>query len=438
MADVLLEDLLDWLRIPSISTGGGRPEDLERAAAWVVERVVAAGGDARVVPTSGHPLAVGELRAADPDAPTVIAYGHYDVQAPGPPEAWTSPPFEPEIRDGRIYARGAADDKGNVLPLLHVACALARDGALPVHVRVLVEGEEEAGSASVTEWVRADDRGADCAIVFDSGMVDERTPAITLGLRGMVMAGLEVRTAARDLHSGIYGGTALNALHALHAMLAAVLPGPDGRLREELRAGVAPASEAERASWARLPSGEDVLAAAGGRAAYPGGGGDYSAPTGPHASLDVNAVAGGEPRTMVPAVARATLSQRLAPGQEPEAIAGALERLLRAALPEGADLTVADLHLATPALFAPDEPAISLAAAALERACGVAPALVRSGGSIPVVAELAARGLPVVVTGFATEDDAFHAPDESFRVEGLRQGEAAARELLTAMASLRR
>jgi acetylornithine deacetylase/succinyl-diaminopimelate desuccinylase-like protein len=438
MADVLLEDLLDWLRIPSISTGGGRPEDLERAAAWVVERVVAAGGEASVLPTAGHPLAVGELRAADPGAPTVLAYGHYDVQSPGPLEAWTSPPFEPEIRDGRIYARGAADDKGNVLPLLHVACALARDDALPVHVRVLVEGEEEAGSASVAEWVRADERGADCAIVFDSGMVDERTPAVTLGLRGMVMAGLEVRTAARDLHSGIYGGSALNGLHALHAMLGAVLPGPDGRLREELRVGVAPPSEAERASWARLPAGADVLAAAGGRPAYPGAGAEYYERNGADASLDVNAIAGGEPRTMIPAVARATLSQRLAPGQDPEAIAATLERLLRAALPDGADLTVADLQLATPALFAPDEPAIVLAAEALERACGVAPALIRTGGSIPVVAELAARGVPVVVTGFATEDDAFHAPNESFRVEGLRQGEAAARELLTAMAALPR
>ncbi len=438
MADALLEDLLDWLRIPSISTGGGRPQDLERAAAWVVERVLAAGGEASVVATAGHPLAVGELRAADPGAPTVLAYGHYDVQSPGPLEAWTSPPFEPDVRDGRVYARGAADDKGNVLPLLHVACALARDGALPVHVRVLVEGEEEAGSASVAEWVGADERGADCAIVFDSGMVDERTPAVTVGLRGLVMAALEVRTAARDLHSGIYGGSALNALHALHAILDAVVPGADGRLREELRAGVAPPSEAERASWARLPAGAEVLAAAGARPAYPGAGAEYYERNGADASLDVHAVAGSEPRTMVPAVARATLSQRLAPGQDPEAIAATLERLLRVALPEGADLTVADLHLAAPVLFAPDEPAIALAAGALERACGVAPALVRSGGTIPVVAELAARGVPVVVTGFATEDDAFHAPNESFRVEGLRQGEAAARELLAAMAALPR
>ncbi|MGZ4280211.1 MAG: M20/M25/M40 family metallo-hydrolase, partial [Solirubrobacteraceae bacterium] len=190
----LLDDLLDWLRIPSISTGGGDPADLERAAAWVAQRVTGAGGEARVVATEGNPLAVGELRAARKDAPTVLIYGHYDVQSAGDLDAWTTPPFAPDVRDGRVYARGASDDKGNFLPLLHVACAQAAEGSLPVNVRVLVEGEEETGGDAVAQWVRADDRGADCAIVFDSGMVDERTPAITVGLRGLVMAHLQVRT----------------------------------------------------------------------------------------------------------------------------------------------------------------------------------------------------------------------------------------------------
>src|SRR5919197_1445049 len=271
----LLDDLLDWLRIPSISTGGGDPAALERAAAWVVERVVAAGGEARVVPTAGNPLAVGELRAARPDAPTVLVYGHYDVQSVGDAHAWATPPFEPTISDGRVYARGAADDKGNFLPLLHVACAMASAGQLPVNVRVLVEGEEETGGDAVGDWVRADERGADCAVVFDSGMIDERTPAITVGLRGLIQIDLEVRTAARDLHSGVYGGSVLNSLHALHAMLAAVLPGPDGRLREELRVGIVAPSQAERDSWSKLPSGEEVIAEVGGRPLYPGAGAEY-------------------------------------------------------------------------------------------------------------------------------------------------------------------
>src|SRR3954469_23927281 len=227
----LLDDLVEWLRIPSISTGEPDPDGLRRAAQWVVDRVQAAGGEAEVVDTTGNPLAVGELRAARDGAPTVLIYGHYDVQSVGDPGAWVSPPFEPTARDGRLYARGASDDKGNFLPLLHVACEMARAGELPVNVRVLVEGEEEAGGESVAEWVRADQRGADAAVVFDSDMADERTPAVTIGLRGMVMAEISVRTGERDLHSGIYGGSVLNAVHVLHGMLAQIVPGPDGRVR---------------------------------------------------------------------------------------------------------------------------------------------------------------------------------------------------------------
>jgi acetylornithine deacetylase/succinyl-diaminopimelate desuccinylase-like protein len=431
----LLDDLVDWLRIPSISTGGGDPAALERAAAWVVERITGAGGEGRVVPTGGNPLAVGELRAARPVAPTVLAYGHYDVQSVGDAAAWTTPPFEPDVRDGRVYARGAADDKGNFLPLLHVACAQAAAGELPVNVRILVEGEEETGGDAVAQWVRADERGADCAVVFDSGMADERTPAITVGLRGIVQLGLTIRTAERDLHSGVYGGSALNALHALHTTLGAILPGPDGRLRDELTVGITAPTDAERASWSRLPPGDEVLAGAGARPLYPGAGAEYYERNGADASLDVNAINAGEARTVVPAVAHATLSQRLAPGQSAPDTLTALERLLREAAPSGAELELSH-HLAEPALFPPDTPAIALAAQALERACGVPAAFVRSGGSIPVVAELAARGIPVVVSGFTLEEDAYHAPNESFRLAALEQGRAASHELYRALASL--
>ena len=431
----LLDDLLDWLRIPSISTGGGEPADLERAAAWVTQRVSAAGGDARVVATDGNPLAVGELRAAREGAPTVLIYGHYDVQSVGDPAAWTTPPFEPDVRDGRVYARGASDDKGNFLPLLHVACAQAAAGTLPVNVRVLVEGEEETGGEAVAEWVRADERGADCALVFDSGMVDEHTPAITIGLRGMVMLHLQVRTAERDLHSGVYGGSALNALHALHTMLSAVVPGPDGRLRDELRAGVAAPAQAERDSWVKLPPGDELLAAVGARPAYPGAGADYYERNGAEPSLEINAIHAGEHRTVVPAVAHASVSQRLAPGQHAQEAFATLERLLRAALPPGAELELST-ELAEPSLFPPDTPAVALSAQALERAVGAPAAFVRTGGSIPVVAEFAARDIPAVVSGFGLEDDAYHAPDESFRLLALEQGAAAASELYQALAAL--
>jgi acetylornithine deacetylase/succinyl-diaminopimelate desuccinylase-like protein len=435
MNERLFDDLLEWLRIPSISTGGGDPAELERAAAFVVARVKAAGGKGEVVATWGNPLAIGELRAADPAAPTVLIYGHYDVQGIGDPDAWTNAPFEPEVREGRIYGRGASDDKGNFLPLLHVACVLAADDVLPVNVRVVVEGEEESGGKAVAQWLRADERGADCAIVFDSGMVDERTPTITVGLRGLVQLGLTVRTATRDLHSGVYGGSALNALHALHAMLAAVLPGPDGRLPDELRVGIAPPTEVELDSWDKLPPGDDILTAGGARPLYARAGTEYYVRNGADASLDVNAIHAGEPRTVIPAVAQATFSQRLAPGQDPVRIRATLERLVRDAAPAGTELELTE-DVAEPALFAPDTPAIALAGQALGRALGVAPAFVRSGGSIPAVAEMAARGMPVVVTGFSLEDDAPHAPNESFRLKGLEQGEAAAHELYRALAAL--
>jgi acetylornithine deacetylase/succinyl-diaminopimelate desuccinylase-like protein len=441
MADTLLDELFDWLRIPSISTGGGDPADLQRAAEWAAAKVRAAGGEAELVTTreGGNPLVVGELRASSgaEDAPTVLIYGHYDVQGAEPLDLWTSPPFEPEIRDGRIYARGAADDKGNFLPLLHAATELARAGALPVNVRVAIEGEEEAGGESISAWLKDDPRGADAAIVYDSGMASPDLPAITVGLRGVVLLTFDVRAATRDLHSGMYGGTALNSLHALHRALEQVIPDEDGNVRDELRVGIAPVADAERASWQGLPTGDEALASAGARPAYPGAGAEYVERNGSETAVDIDQIVAGDARTVIPAVARATVSIRLAPGQDPAAMGEELLRLLRAGLPDGAELEVVSQHSAQPALFPVDTPAITLAAQALERACGVAPAFVRSGGSIPIVADFGAKGIPTIVTGFVLPDDPFHAPNESFSLHGLELGYKSARELLTGLAALR-
>jgi acetylornithine deacetylase/succinyl-diaminopimelate desuccinylase-like protein len=438
MTVALLDELIDWLRIPSISTGGGKPEDLARAAEWVCERVTGAGGTASLDTThGGNPLAVGELRASgDGDAPTILIYGHYDVQGVGDRDAWSSDPFEPEIRDGRIYGRGAADDKGNFLPLLHVACELARENALPVNVRVLVEGEEEAGSEAVAKWIRSDERKADAAIVFDSAMADETTPAITVGLRGVIGCGVTVRTGTRDLHSGVYGGSVLNALHVLHGLLAQVLPGPDGLVREELRRGIEEPAPTELESWKLLKPGAEVIAEVGGRPVSPDAGDDYYRRNGADASVEINEISGGEPRTVVPATAHAHVSMRLAPRQRSDEMQPELERLMRSALPDGAEVEFM-WQLAEPALSDPDAPPIRLSVEALERATGMTTALVRTGGSIPAVAELMGRGIPTIVSGFTLPDDAFHAPNESYRVESLNLGERAARELYAALASLR-
>jgi acetylornithine deacetylase/succinyl-diaminopimelate desuccinylase-like protein len=432
------EELEDWLRIPSVSTGGGDAEALDRACDWVIERIERAGGSAERVSVNGsHPMAVGELRASAPGAPTVLSYGHYDVQDPGPLDLWESPPFEPTERDGRLYARGAADDKGNFLPLLHVACELAGAGELPVNVRFLVEGEEEVGSDAVMRHLRDQPPEVDCAIVFDSLMADERTPAINTGARGLVQGPVEVRTGRRDLHSGLYGGAVLNATHVLMQVLREVLPDAGGRVREELRAGTASPGDAERESWSRLPSGEEMLAEAGAVEVMAGAAGEFWERTGAEPAVDVNMLTAGEPRTVIPSIARAQLSVRLAPGQIAAEIAAEAERLLRAALPDGAELSV-ELDLSDPALFDASEPALQLAAGAFERACGVPPAFVRLGGTLPLLAILAEQGVPTIVSGFALGADAFHAPNESYRLESLRMGELTARELYRALADLPR
>jgi acetylornithine deacetylase/succinyl-diaminopimelate desuccinylase-like protein len=435
--DALIHEAADWLRIPSISAGARNDGALREAAEWALRRVRDAGGTCDLVDTpGGAPLVVGELRAARADAPTVLIYGHYDVQDPGDEQAWTTPPFEPDIRDGRLYARGAADDKGNFLPLLHVACAMADAGELPVHVRVLIEGAEETGSDDVNDWVLADERGADCAIVFDSGMVDAETPAITIATRGIVFASIEIRTGERIAHSGVYGGAALNAFHALHRALAAVLPGPHGRPPDALRAGVEPPSDEELAAWDTLPDGATELALAGARPADPGAADEFYLRTGADASVDVHRIHGGEPRTVVPPTAACDLSVRLAPGQDPPAIAAALEVLLCEALPDGAELTYSAVT-APPSLFDPTSAPMRIARGAFARACGREPVLIRTGGSLPILDAFVQRGIPAVVSGFGLPQDAFHAPDESFAISSFDLGLRSARALYGDLAALR-
>ena len=431
-----LEELYDWLRIPSISTGGGEAKDLLAAAEFAAAIVRKAGGEAELVTIDGgNPLVIGELRARNEGAPTVIIYGHYDVQGPGPLDAWESPPFEPEVRGGRLYARGAADDKGNFYPLLLAACELFQSGELAVNVRVVIEGEEEAGGESVAAWVKADERGADCAIVFDSAMEDANTPAITIGLRGCVSTWITVKAQPRDLHSGLYGGSVQNALHVLQQILTPLLPGADGNLLDELRAGAEPPSVAELESWERLRPGQELLDEVGATPLASDSGDDFRRRNGAEPSFEVNWIEGGAARTVVPAEARAFVTLRLAPGQDAAAIEAELERLLRNSVPAGVELEL-ESHTAAPSLFAAELPAIQIAREAIDRASGMKTALIRSGGSIPVVADFAAAGIPVIVSGFGLAEDEIHAPNESFTLDHLDLSERCARELLQALAAL--
>ena len=438
MNERLLEELIEWLRIPSISSGGGDPADLTRAAEWARDKIVTAGGEAEVVETPLNPLTVGELHAAKPDAPTVMIYGHYDVQSADPVDAWDSPPFEPEVRNGRLYGRGTADDKGNFFPLLFVACDLAEKNQLPVNVRVLIEGEEEIGGDSATNWILDDERGADCAVIFDSELLDEKTPAICLGVRGIIACKLHVKTARLNLHSGLYGGSVLNALHVVHDMLAAVMPGPDGLLRDELRKGVVPPSPEEIESWKQLPDPAALFEEAGARPIHPGSAATYYAQNWADASLDVAGIDGGDAhqlRTIVPAEAWSHFNIRLSPTQDFAEMKATVEELIMAAAPENAEVEFS-AHGENGAVFDPTDPAVRLSAEALEEACGTAPALIRSGGSIAALSGFARRKIPAVLTGFTLTEDALHAPNESYRLESLELGEKTARAMYERLAQL--
>jgi len=434
------DELAGFLRIESISADPAGAGEVQRAGEWVCGVVREAGGECELIDWQGQPLAVGEVPAsADPDgAPTVLCYGHFDVQPADPLELWDSPPFTPEIRGEYLYGRGVADDKGQLYMLLAAARELARAGRLPVNVRFACDGEEETGGHSIVEYLETDERGAQAAIIYDSEMIAPGRPAFNVATRGLVYFHLTARTGHRDLHSGLFGGAALNAAHALIQTLGAVVA-RDGRLVEPLRKGVVPPSDDELAGWRELPAGGDALADQGARPSDPRAADEFYMRTTAEPALDVNGIESGSPhvqKTVLPVRADANVSIRLAPGQDPTEIAREFERIVGNAAPAGTDLVVEVLSSAPPALVASDAPAIQLGLRAFERALGVRPALVRSGGSLPIVAALADRGIPTIVTGFSLPDANIHSPNERLRVEYVDLGIVSARALFEELAGL--
>ncbi|MBD0290904.1 MAG: M20/M25/M40 family metallo-hydrolase [Thermoleophilia bacterium] len=442
MADVprdWLEELSEWLRIPSVSADPAHSGDVRRAAEWLSTFVRAAGGEAALVETPTQPLVVGEVPASgaqDGDgAPTVLLYGHFDVQPPAPLELWSSPPFEPVLRDGYLYARGAADDKGQAYLLLKAAALLAQEGALPVNVRLAFDGEEEVGGHSIVDFLAGDSRGADACVIFDSAMPQEDVPALDLGTRGLVYLHVRVRTGECDLHSGVFGGAALNAIHALTQALAPALGVP-----EELRAGAIEPTDAELASWRELAPGSDVLTAAGGRPLDETAGEEFYRRTFAATAVDVNGIAGGEPtlqKTVLPVEAEANVSIRLAAGQDEGLVAAAFERLVRDAAPAGAEVEIERWSSSPGALVPPEARAVQLASAAFERVLGRRPLLLRTGGTLPIVPALAEKGIPTILTGFAIPGANVHSPNERLLARYIPLGVETAREVLLAFTDLR-
>jgi acetylornithine deacetylase/succinyl-diaminopimelate desuccinylase-like protein len=434
------DELAEFLRIPSISADPAHSADVRRAGEWVCEHIRGAGGESELVDWHGQPLALGELRASrEPDrAPTVLCYGHFDVQPADPLELWESPPFEPEIRGEDLYGRGVADDKGQLFLLLCAARELAQAGELPVNVRFACDGEEETGGHSIVDFLEADERGAQAAVIFDSGMIRRGLPAFNVATRGLAYFHITLRTGTRDLHSGLYGGAALNAAHALIHTLSAMVA-VDGRLAEPLRAGLRSPTPEELAGWRELPAGADELAEQGARPMDAHAAEEFYVRTFAEPALDINGIESGSPhlqKTVIPVVAAANVSIRLAPGQQVAEVAAAFTRLLSEAAPRGAELEVELWSSAPPGLVPPDAPAVQLGLNAFERVLGVRPALIRSGGTLPIVAALADRGIATIITGFSLPNANIHSPNERLPVEYVPLGIAAARALFEEFASL--
>jgi acetylornithine deacetylase/succinyl-diaminopimelate desuccinylase-like protein len=440
MDETWRSELAEFLAIPSVSADPAHREDVKRAGEWVCDFIRRIGGTAELTPFGEKELALGEIRASnDPEsAPTVLVYGHFDVQPPAPLDLWESEPFELTIKDEWAYARGVTDDKGQVFILLKAAQRLVEANALPVNLRFACDGEEEIGGTTIVDWLVGDAGAAQAAIIFDGGMLRTDVPVFDLATRGLVAFDVKVKTGERDLHSGMYGGAALNAIHVLMRVLSTVLAGPDGRLPEPLRQGIAAVAPEELAAWAALPPGADEIRGQGARPLDANAEAEFYTRTWAEPSTDVNGILGGKPglrNTTLSVHAAGELTIRLAPGQDVATIGAAAEKLMREAAPEGAEVDVT-WKGTPPSLFRPDAPAIKLGLDAFEEALGVRPLLVRTGGTLPIMPALADKGIATILTGFGLPESNVHSPNEKFLVRYFEQGVDTAAALYTKLAGL--
>ena len=428
----LLEELKTFLRIPSVSTLPEHKADVERAAAFVAKALSDAGMEnVETIPTPGHPLVYGEWLHA-PGKPTVLLYGHYDVQPPDPLELWNTPPFEPTERDGNIYARGAADDKGQFYMHIKAVEALrAVDGTLPVNIKFLIEGEEEIGGASIAKYVEQnpDKLKADVALVSDTALYADGIPTLCIGLRGLVYMEVEATGPMRDLHSGLYGGAAPNAVFGLIELLAKA-KSADGRIQiPGIYDSVAEPAPAELESWKSLPFTEhEFLKNEVGSTALTGEADRtvlervWSRPT-----LEVHGIAGGftgaGAKTVIPAKATAKVSFRLVPDQNPQTVIDAFKTFVADNTPKGIQTDVRILSGGPAVVVNPNHPAIDTAARAFSDVLNRPTVFTRSGGSIPIVGDFARHlHIPTILMGFGLPDDGLHSPNEKYKIANYYMG----------------
>lgn len=422
-----LDELFELIRIPSVSTLPEHKQDVARAAQFVASKLEDAGLEhVEVIQTAKHPLVYADWLYAT-GKPTVICYGHFDVQPPDPLELWETPPFEPTVRNGNIYARGACDDKGQMY--MHVkaiqALRAANGGKLPLNVKFLLEGEEEVGGESISEYVPShkDKLKADVALVSDTELFADGVPTLCVGLRGLVYTEIEAQGPARDLHSGMYGGAAPSAIYGLIELLSKAKDADGHILIPGMYDDVAPPDQREVESWNRLPFSESEFLQHEVGSTSLTGEPEQSvlARTWARPTFEVHGIAGGftgaGAKTVIPAKAVAKVSMRLVPNQKPEKIIAAYKQWVQENTPKGIQTSVRVLSSSAAISVNPHHPAIDTAAKAYRDVMGKPTVFIRSGGSIPIVGEFAKYlGIPTVLMGFGLPDDGLHSPNEKYRI----------------------
>ncbi|WP_342508309.1 dipeptidase [Sporosarcina sp. FSL K6-2383] len=429
--DEHLEQLKEFLRIPSISSLSEHKGDMQKAAEWLKDSFEKAGlENLSIDETDGHPVVYGDWLHAE-DKPTILVYGHYDVQPVDPLHLWESAPFEPEVRDNKLFARGASDDKGQVfMHVKAVEALMQKTGSLPVNVKFFIEGEEEVGSPNLEKYIKAnkDKLAADIIVISDTGMQGPGHPAVCYGLRGLCGVQIDVQGAKSDLHSGLYGGGVANPIHALAEVLASFRDKEGTIAIEGFYDQVRPLADEEREAYKALGFNEDALKEEIGVTELFGEKGfTHLERTWTRPTLEVNGVFGGFSgegiKTVLPAEAGAKITCRLVPDQDPDDIIDKLKAHIEQHKPAGVTVTVSEFDKGKPFITPFDHPAIQAAGRSYEKVYHVPTAYIRGGGSIPIVAAFdEILQLPVVLMGFGLASENFHAPNEHFHLENFDQG----------------
>jgi acetylornithine deacetylase/succinyl-diaminopimelate desuccinylase-like protein len=437
------DQLKALIRIPSVSAQPDHDVDTRRAATFIQEDLAAMGLKPELIETARHPLIYAEWLGA-PGKPTLLIYGHYDVQPAEPLEPWLSPPFEPTVRDGNLYARGATDDKGQMFTHLKAAEAwLKTSGGFPVNVKFIIEGEEEVGGASLEAYVTENTKHLACdyAVISDSSQFAPGQPAITYGLKGLAYFELLVQGANRDLHSGTFGGAVANPINSLCAILAS-LKGDDGKIRiQGFYDDVKPLEDWERAEFAKLPFSEAAFQAdlqvkeLVGEAGYSTLERKWARPT-----CDINGIFGGYagpgPKTVLPCKAGAKLSFRLVPNQDPRTIERLFREHVARVVPPGVTYEILTHHGAPAVLVNVDTPGVRAAVRAVKTGFGTEPVFIREGGSIPIVGLIKQHlGVDTLLLGWGQNDDNLHGPNEKFSIADFHRGIKASAHLFDELAN---